>query len=76
LRDNIEMIAADKSQMVEQFERMARTTPEAAARRILAAVAANKRRVVIGADGHFVDLLSRLPIGVSQRMFARAGRRR
>ena len=76
IRDNISMIATDPAQLAEQFDKMARTTPETAARKILAAVAANKRRVVIGLDGHFVDLLSRLPAGLYQRMFARAGRRR
>lgn len=58
----------------ERFDLVARTTPDKAARRILAAVLADKRRVLIGADATFVDLVSRLPAGVYQRALVFGGR--
>lgn len=62
-----------------RFDRIALTTPESAANQILAAVVRDRRRVLVGPDAHFFDLLSRLPAGVPQRVLvaaARAGRRR
>jgi butyryl-CoA dehydrogenase len=59
-----------------RFDRMARTTPDTAARQILAAVRANSRRVLVGPDAKAVDLLSRLPTGVYQRLLVTAVRRR
>lgn len=51
----------------DRFDRVAMTSPDRAARRILAAVRANKRRVLVGPDAKFIDLLSRLPAGLYQR---------
>lgn len=47
-----------------QFDRVARTPPDRAARRILRGVERNERRVLIGADAVAIDLLSRLPAGL------------
>lgn len=47
-----------------QFDRVARTPPDRAARRILRGVERNARRVLIGADAVAIDLLSRLPAGL------------
>ncbi len=61
-----------------RFDRVARTSPEAAARRILSAALANRRRVLVGADAHGIDFVSRLPAGLYQRVLvagARAGSR-
>jgi short-subunit dehydrogenase len=58
------------------FERVARTTPEAAARRILAAVEADRRGVLVGPDAWLLDLAARLPTGLYQRLLVRAARRR
>lgn len=66
-----ERTAADR-----QFQRMARTTPDQAARAILAGVARNRRRVLIGVDAKAIDLIARLPAGVYQRATVAAGRRR
>jgi NAD(P)-dependent dehydrogenase (short-subunit alcohol dehydrogenase family) len=57
------------------FDRIAMTSPDKAARQILAAVTADKRRVLVGPDAKVIDLVSRLPAGVYQR-FAIAGARR
>jgi len=50
--------------------------PEKAARLILAAVSKNRRRALIGTDAKVLDLLSRLPAGVSQRLLVTAAKRR
>jgi len=42
------------------FDRAARTTPRAAARKILRGVRRNARRVLIGGDAYVVDLMQRL----------------
>jgi butyryl-CoA dehydrogenase len=60
----------------DRFDRMARTTPEKAARQILAAVRANHRRALIGPDARVIDLVSRLPAGVYQRLLVTSVRRR
>lgn len=59
----------------DRFERMARTTPEAAARQILDGVEKNRRRVLVGPDAKVFDLLSRLPAGVTQRIMVSVGGR-
>lgn len=43
-----------------EFARMARTTPDSAARQILHGVLTNKPRVLVGADAKVLDLLQRL----------------
>ena len=50
--------------------------PEKAARQILAAVESNKRRALIGPDAKVIDLISRLPAGLYQRVLARGAKRR
>ncbi len=57
------------------FDRVARTTPEKAAKVILDAVVANKRRVLVGPDAKAFDLLARLPASVVQRVLVAGGRR-
>jgi butyryl-CoA dehydrogenase len=52
------------------FHKIAMTTPDKAARVILSAVERNKRRVLVGPDAKAIDLLSRLPAGVYQRVLA------
>ena len=61
------------------FERLLVTTPDRAARQILAAVERNRRRVLVGPDAKVIDLVSRLPAPLVQGVLvagARAGRRR
>ncbi|HKY14306.1 MAG TPA: SDR family oxidoreductase [Microthrixaceae bacterium] len=56
------------------FDRIARSTPTQAAQEILRAVQRDRRRVVVGADGKLIDLISRLPAGVYQWPVIIAGR--
>jgi short-subunit dehydrogenase len=62
LSDNGDTDLANKhKQGVSDFEeKLARTSPERAAELILKAVQKNKRRLLIGADAKFADLLQRL----------------
>jgi short-subunit dehydrogenase len=57
-------------------EKMLRTSPEKAARQILVAVQRDRRRALIGPDAKVVDLISRLPAGLYQRILAVSARRR
>jgi butyryl-CoA dehydrogenase len=59
-----------------QFDKIAMTSPEKAARQILAAVEGNKRRALIGPDAKLIDLISRLPAGLYQRVLAKGAARR
>ena len=59
-----------------EFDKVAMTSPEKAARQILAAVQKNKRRALIGPDAKLLDLISRLPAGLNQRVIVRGARRR
>jgi butyryl-CoA dehydrogenase len=63
-------------EVVTSFDRMARTSPDKAARKILAAVKAGKRRVLVGPDAKFLDLVSRLPAGLYQRVTIAGAKRR
>lgn len=60
----------DRAQATEEFERVARTTPERAARLIIAGVRANKRRVMIGLDARVLGALPRLLGASYQRLVA------
>ena len=59
-----------------EFEQVARTTPQRAARGIVKAVTRNRRRILIGPDAWVLDGLARLPVGVTQRLVLHAARRR
>jgi butyryl-CoA dehydrogenase len=64
-----------REQTADEFDRLARTSPEDAARAIVRGVRRNARRVLIGADAHVVDLVQRiLPTGY-QRLAVALGRR-
>jgi NAD(P)-dependent dehydrogenase (short-subunit alcohol dehydrogenase family) len=60
----------------EEFDKIARTTPESAARQILAAVQKDRRRALIGHDATLIDLISRLPVGLYQRVVVFGAKRR
>jgi len=59
----------------EGFDRVAITSPERAARLILVGVERDRRRVLVGPDATVIDLLSRLPSGLSQGLMVAGGRR-
>ena len=50
---------AFRAQSIERFDTMARTTPEAAARRIIEGIEKNQPRILIGNDARMMDLLQR-----------------
>ncbi|MFP4473909.1 MAG: SDR family NAD(P)-dependent oxidoreductase [Desulfatibacillaceae bacterium] len=50
----------DKQQAMETFEKVARTTPEQAAKVIVKGIKKNRRRVLIGADAYVMDTIQRL----------------
>jgi NAD(P)-dependent dehydrogenase (short-subunit alcohol dehydrogenase family) len=65
----------DTAKMAREFDVMAKTSPEEAARIIWTGVLGNEPRVLVGADAHFIDFVQRLlPTGY-QAVF-RALRRR
>jgi NAD(P)-dependent dehydrogenase (short-subunit alcohol dehydrogenase family) len=66
--DSVEMFGQDPSSVVAASERAFITSPEQAAKVILRAVEADKRRAMIGPDGHVFNLLAHLPPGVYQRV--------
>ena len=51
---------ARRVQSIERFETLAKTTPQAAALRIIAGIEKNQPRILIGNDARFMDLLQRL----------------
>ena len=46
-------------QAIERFDTLAKTTPQAAALRIIAGIEKNQPRILIGNDARFMDLLQR-----------------
>jgi short-subunit dehydrogenase len=50
---------ARRSQAIERFDAVARTSPDAAALRIIRGIEKNEPRILIGADARFMDLLQR-----------------
>lgn len=58
----------------EEFDKIARTTPEKAAQQILAAVQRDRRRALIGPDAKAIDFISRLPAGFYQRILVAGAR--
>jgi butyryl-CoA dehydrogenase len=69
-------VGVDATAFADEFDQLARTTPERAARQILRAVERNRRRALIGPDAKVFDLVSRLPAGLYQRLLIADGRRR
>lgn len=50
----------DQDKAVREFEKMARTTPEGAAKTIARGMIARSPRILIGADAHVIETVSRL----------------
>jgi butyryl-CoA dehydrogenase len=74
--DDSVAIGTDGDSARRDFDKIALTTPEKAAKQILAAVEHDRRRVLVGPDAKLIDLLSRLPAGLYQRVVVRAAGRR
>jgi len=69
-------VGGDVSTFGQEFDRIARTTPERAARQIIRSVERNRRRALIGPDAKVFDLVSRLPARFYQQVLVADGRRR
>jgi len=65
-----------RNEAIAEFDRMARTTPEEAARVIVAGVRKNRRRILIGADAYAIDVLQRLAPTGYQRVIVAGVKRR
>ena len=59
-RDARGLRGEDQRDAAQLFDRIARTTPEGAARTIVRGVQRNRRRILIGPDAYAIDLLFRL----------------
>jgi short-subunit dehydrogenase len=62
---------ARRAQAIERFDAVARTTPAAAALRIIAGIENNAPRILIGNDARFMDLLQRLLPATYWKVMAR-----
>ena len=51
---------ARRSETIERFDQIAKTTPEAAALRIIRGIEKNQPRILIGNDARLMDILQRL----------------
>jgi NAD(P)-dependent dehydrogenase (short-subunit alcohol dehydrogenase family) len=69
--ESVHALADDPEQARVDFEKMFMTTPDKAARQIIKAVQRNRRRALIGPDAKVIDLVSRLPAGLVQRVIVR-----
>ena len=54
---------ARRAQSIERFDAVAKTTPAAAAQRIIKGIENNQPRILIGNDARFMDLLQRFRPG-------------
>jgi short-subunit dehydrogenase len=64
-----------RAQTIERFERAAKTSPQAAALRIIDGIEKNKPRILIGNDARFMDFLQRLRPGTYWKVLARRNER-
>src|SRR5271170_443711 len=62
---------ARRAQSIDRFDAVARTTPAAAALRIIAGIEKNQPRILIGNDARFMDILQRLRPGTYWSLLAR-----
>lgn len=73
---SVAALGQDPAEARQGFERVALTTPDGAARRILWGVERNRPRVLVGADAAVIDLVSRLPGALAERVLVAGARRR
>ena len=62
---------ARRSEMIERFDQVAKTTPQAAALRIIQGIEKNQPRILIGNDARLMDLLQRFRPGTYWAVLAR-----
>lgn len=71
---SLQDLTGDPEKARRDFEKAFVTSPEKAARQILAAVQRDKRRALVGPDAKIVDFVSRLPAGFYQRIAERVAK--
>ena len=71
----LDELGQDPDEARRDCERLFITSPEKAARTIVRAVQLDKRRALIGPDAVAIDLLAKLPLGLTQRLLAAGARR-
>ncbi len=69
------MATRPQQEMVTEFDRLARTSAESAARAIVAGIRGDKRRVLIGPDAYAIDVMQRLAPTAYQRFVVATTRR-
>lgn len=74
--DTLAATTGGADQARSDFEKVLTTSPDKAARQILKAVQRNRRRALIGPDAKALDLVTRLPAGVYQRVLIQGARAR
>jgi short-subunit dehydrogenase len=74
--DSVAALTGTVAEARSGFDRVAMSSPEKAARQILAAVQADHRRALIGPDAKVIDFISRLPAGIYQSVIVRGARLR
>jgi short-subunit dehydrogenase len=62
---------ARRAQAIERFDEVAKTTPQAAALRIIEGIEKNKPRILIGNDARLLDILQRLRPGTYWSVLAK-----
>src|SRR5712672_1255806 len=62
---------ARRAESIDRFDAMAKTTPAAAALRIIEGIEKNQPRILIGNDARFMDLLQRFRPGTYWKVMAR-----
>jgi len=67
-------LAGNPDDARNRFDKVAFTRPARAARQILTAVERDRRRALIGPDAKVIDLISRLPAGLYQRVLVKGAR--
>jgi butyryl-CoA dehydrogenase len=72
--DSVTEITGDPEKARHDFERAFVTSPDKAARQILAAVQRDRRRALIGPDAKVIDFVSRLPAGLYQKVLEKGAR--
>jgi short-subunit dehydrogenase len=60
VKTNIARESVSMSEVGDRFERLARTTPAAAAQRIIRGVERNEPRILVGGDAKILDIIQRL----------------
>jgi butyryl-CoA dehydrogenase len=74
--ESVAELSGGAEEAARRFDKVAMTSPAKAARQILAAVEKDKRRALIGPDAKVLDLIARLPAGITQRVLVKGARRR